>query len=155
MVLVHIVLDSIVHFSNDKFNRPKIRWMLLKLRLILFFFRYFNYTLLNSYEYMPLSVLFCSQANIPGIAWGINVNYEMNAWCNWFGIFAPVKAGDPDSLFYFCIHASAHETIVHVHRTVSSFIKKSVNGLDRGVLIGPPQGYRYAWKCMSEGFLRD
>jgi len=47
---------------------------------------------------------------------------------------------------------SAHETIVHVHRAVPSFIKKSVNGLfavtclhaDRAVLIGPPQGYRYA-----------
>jgi len=54
--------------------------------------RLFNYTLLNPYVYMPLSV-FCCQADIPGTARGINVNYEMNAWCNWFSIFAPVKAG--------------------------------------------------------------
>jgi hypothetical protein len=35
-------------------------------------------TVLNPYEYMPLCV-FCCQADIPGIARGINVNYEMNA----------------------------------------------------------------------------
>jgi hypothetical protein len=47
VVLVHIVPDSIVHFSTDKFWRPKIKWTLLKLRLTLFFFS--SDTLITSY----------------------------------------------------------------------------------------------------------